>query len=921
MHRPAKGKNKNRKAIQFGYNVYPPLFFSMKPLVHYVAEDFFAHSDVSKSASTYIFPSKRACALFAEQLKKQAPNREFLLPEIYTFQDWMAHMLGVSIPSPWELSLLFWDACRSLFEGKNFEEFLLIAKPFLSDYNELDYNMVDAQQLFDSLIDIKEMEDVFSQGQLRDRERKILITMRDCYYKFKEYLEPLGVRYSGLAARELVSEVGLWSSGTYVFVGLNALNKAEETLLKSLQKRGKVRFYWDADRHYMEDDFRKQGAFLRANQKSFDLKKLEFTGAGLTQAKKVFRVACPSHLSQAHYLRKALDQRLQEHKDMRSCAVILPDESVLPSVLEHLPAKHFPLNVSMGIRMDGHPFFLFLIETLHVFSQNDVEVQALIAWIRNPLSVCFFENRKRHRASRNLLESCAQKHFNWRDLPHLSKNHRLLSDVASAFDGLIVVMDLMLNAQSFKESDKTVAAHIKHLLASLQEQQHKYQFIQVFSDLGAVLSAASTLIPYIGDVDLGFSEGLQIMGLLETRLLDFDTLFILSVNEGVLPSKKSNTHIPNDIREAFGLALPASQEQVTAYHFYRLLQRSKEVHLMYSEEADEMSRKEPSSFLHQIDFELAPKYDYERLQLKNRISPRTQGDDFCGIRYTDDTQDRLQKLFRKGVSATALHHFLSDPLDFFKQRVWQFKDREREFVSHEVDPMVVGSLMHRVLEAVYRPYVGEVLTAAVFRNATASLRKNVAELWSSADFARYDGSTGYNFFMLECVIEPAVREILEADGERGTRHRLELVGCERTYETEIRLHDLPPVRLVGTLDQVRKEDGVACILDYKTSDGAFPNGVALDDDFDGLCKAFRSKPYGLQFLMYAYLLLRSDAEVDAVKVGAAFFKKPGIGIRYLKLKEGKASRALISREDLPRIEEQVLRPLLKSMWLGSFGGA
>ena len=887
-------------------------------LIQQVVEEMLSVEKEKSLEYTYLLPSQRSCVVLRECLRQRFKGKGFVLPKIYPFMNWMSEISDIALLSPWELQLLFWQIYQHHFPTERFSSYLIQSKVFFSDFNEIDYSLADAESLFENLQYIEDLEATFSRGKIRKKERGHIEKMKLSYRLLTQILEKRGLGYAGYIARRLLQNIqNIELDNNYAVIGLNAFNTAEEKILRHLQQNTKLRFYWDADHHYMADPLWGAGHFLRKNKSYFGLERdFKYVDRGLSSHKKVREVRCTTPLEQTYYLRDALKKHIEENQNLSSCAVILLDETLLPTVMEQLPKRAFPCNVTMGKPLNFEPLYIFLLDTCALFfTAALIEKTVLESWLKNRFAGYLFESDSYLKNALKLLCVSQKSHFKRADLhiflAHSQAKAYLMREEKLHKTAFSLLLDTLQRIKPclVLNLEQAAADQLSVILECLVRQDQKYHLSVHTEDVKQILmeAAKGVKISFKGDP----SEGLQIMGLLETRALDFQTLFILSLSEGIFPANASSpSYLPQDIRSKFGLNLPVFQEQVMSYHFFRLLQRAQEIHLLYAESSQDISLKEPSRFLSQIEYELGSNYDYKKINVKNQNPLRLPEEAFLGWRNTQNTLEKLLLLLKGGVSVTGIGLLFSDPLLFLKQKVLDVQTFEPR--SNEADQRVLGSLLHKVLEILYTDFLGKQLHTLSLEGKSL-----VSEAFDQALFKNdygYDWKEGAQGFVLEDILKPTILEFFIAD----TKRVLEILACEQKLTATLPpTQKFPEITLTGIIDQIRREEGEVNIIDFKLSSSHFQWKLDMNQSFEELQDFFIRYPYNLQFLLYAYLYLKNHPIESRVKVSGIFFKEKGSKKTLSIIPPGSSVKVdYIEQSDLVWIEESILIPIFSRLEQG-----
>ena len=716
------------------------------------------------------------------------------------------------------------------------------------------------------------------------------------YTDLREALAAEGKGYEGMIFREVVEQMERNECcdlpyTKVVFVGLNALSVAEERFLSELQKREIADFYWDYASPKVTDPDNKASYFVERNLRRFpsqlivesgelkvenengnsDAKQLSTFNSQLSTPK-IEVIGIPSGIGQAKQVCSILNELCKEDEmsaeEALRTAVILPDEHLLIPVLNAIPEQIRRINVTMGYPLAGTPV-ASLMEYILALQKNIRYVDRRpVFYFRDVLPILNhrYISTTSPEVVSNLVKDISENnkiYISYDDLnqtPLLSILFTPVTEVEMFSDYLINVLQELNRVMTLQtgeeEEDATQRTNdleqefifhyfttVNRMKEVMQEANIRMKIDTYFRLLKRVTDTIT--IPFHGEP----LSGLQIMGVLETRALDFDRLIILSMNEGIFPLRKAaNSFIPYNLRRGFGLPTYEHQDSVWAYHFYRLIYRASHVSLLYDTRSNGLQTGEVSRFVHQLH------YHYEepiqnKLVVYNVSSSKTPA---LQVAKTEEVMNRLAA-FRSGgtraISASAVNTYLDCPLKFYFSVVEGI--REEEEVSETIESNVFGSILHKVMEELYQPFCGKMVTADLLKAIrkdtpmlTGAVARAFAEIFFKTDIVR--PLTGQNFLIGE-MIRKYVEKVLERDGKLTPFRYIE---SEKKIKRLFPLTDKSEIQLKGFIDRVDEVRDAVRIIDYKSGSGTtqFTSVEALFDKED----TDRAKAV-MQVFMYAWM--------------------------------------------------------------------
>lgn len=725
--------------------------------------------------------------------------------------------------------------------------------------------MANARMLFSNVTDLREIENDFDflsdeqiaairsfwssfypRGDTPNQQQFLAVwqVLYDLYEEFRATMAAEGKGYEGMIFREVVESMERGESPDLpyeqiVFVGLNALSVSEERFLAQLQKREIADFYWDYVSDKVTDPDNKASYFVSRNLKSFP------SSMKLPSEEKVKTeievIGIPSGIGQAKHVYTLLSDWCKEaemsSEEALRTAVILPDEHLLIPVLNAIPEQIRRINVTMGYPLAGTPV-ASLIEYILALQKNVRYIDRNpLFYFRDVLPV--LNHRYILSTSPEIISSLVKEitennkiyisHTELEKTPLLEILFTPVTGVEAFSDYLIKVLEELNKVMSALSDEEEEDATLR---TNDLEQEFIFHYFTTVNRMKEVMKDAriemkidtffrllkrvtdTITIPFHGEP----LSGLQIMGVLETRALDFDRLIILSMNEGIFPQRKAaNSFIPYNLRRGFGLPTYEHQDSVWAYHFYRLIERASHVSLLYDTRSNGLQTGEVSRFVHQLHYHYeVPMRD--KLVVYNVSSSKTPP---LAVPKREDIMRRLDA-YRKGgskaISASAINTYLDCPLKFYFSVVEGI--REEEEVSETIESDVFGSILHKVMEELYKPFQGKMVTVDLLkaiRKDTALLTGAIARAFASEFFKTevVRSLTGQNYLIGE-MIRKYVEKILERDGKLTPFVYIE---SERKINGLISLSDHSEIRLKGFIDRVDEVLDAIRIIDYKSGSG------------------------------------------------------------------------------------------------------
>lgn len=841
----------------------------MESFLKLVAADLYKHTEGNLAHTAVVFPNKRAGLFFNEYLAQESDS-PIWSPAYVSISELFRSL------SPWEVGDPVKLVCelykifqRETQSTETLDDFYFWGEMLISDFDDADKNKVDTDKLFSNLQDLRNIMDDYTfiddeqeeairqffqnfsierRTALKERFISLWDVLGNIYKGFRESLASQNIAYEGMMYRHVIEHLNVdkLPYEKYVFVGFNVLNKVEHTLFTQLKDAGKAVFYWDYDEFYMKENRQavthEAGEFIRRNLRDFPSPLSGELFKNLSKPKEVHYIASSTENAQARYLPQWIRNNLTTPE--KETAVVLCNEALLQPVLHSLPAEVKHVNITMGFPLSQTPVYSFLIALLELhthgfnFKSGRYTFQSVVTLLKHPYT-------RQLTGQAELLEKELTRNNRFYPLPgELGKDEfltRLFTPLSGNLNLCIRLSETLQQVagiyqantsgtedtdafnQLYRESLFKAYTTINRFRTLIEEDELTVQSETFRRLLVKVLSA--TNIPFHGEPAIG----MQVMGVLETRNLDFRHLVLLSVNEGQLPkSGGDSSFIPYNLRKAFGMTTIEHKIAVYAYYFYRLLQRAERITLMYNTSSDGLNRGEWSRFM--LQFLIEWPHPITRQFLEAGQSP--QGTSPITVEKTPDVMRRMQSLFdvranpKAKFSPSALNYYLDCPLKFYYRYVAGLSAPDE--VSAEIDSATFGSIFHYAAEHIYKDLTthGKVIN----KEALETLLRNEVKLQDYVDTAfkklffnvPQNEKPEYNGVQLinSAVIARYLKQLLQNDLRYAP---FTFIASEMEVDEPIDIQTPKGViksRIGGIIDRMDSKDGTLRIVDYKTGGDA-----------------------------------------------------------------------------------------------------
>lgn len=886
-----------------------------------IADVLASYENFPSEKMIFVVPNKRAVLFlkkyFSNQVKKVCISPKFL--SISEFIEQISECKIVSaLPLLFELYQVYLENCST--EPDDFETFMGWGQTILNDFNEIDQYLVNPQTIFPYIKAIKEVEHWSLSEELTPLQQQHLNfwnSLGKYYYAFSEKLLKNKQGYKGLvyaqATKNLLNYIQKSKDTLHIFAGFNALTKSEEFIIHEILMALPSEIYWDADAYFLDDKSHDAGFFIRQYFEKWDYYKTnmpKWKENLFLQPKKIKIIGVPKSVNQAHYLGSVVE-KISEN-NLGKTAVILADEKLLVPVIQSINTNNNPLNITMGYPLKYtllNDFFtaFFRLHTSKRWYYKEVEALLLLPIV----NVVFSE--KYLQETLNFIRKQNYVYLSVKELQRFAilENDKELTKIIFSKDTCKTANDLLSGCLKFisvlkeelkKDTDKN-ALLLEYLYAfyrvfnQLLLLQNKYQFVSTPKTLHHLFQ--NLVLKETLDFQGEPLQGLQLMGMLESQNLDFENVILLSVNEGILPTGNvGNSFIPFDVKNQLGLPTYKHRDAIFSYHFYRLLQRAKNIELIYNTESDALKGSEKSRFILQL-FTI----QNENITISEEIlSPQASVNQYFNL-VVEKTPTIFEKLHfiatNKGFSPTALTTYIRNPIDFYLQTILNV--REESQVEESIENRTFGDITHACLEELYSPFIGKILRPEHIE----AMKKKVSALVEKyfKEFYREDAVLEGKNTLILSVIESYILRFLEIEKEISKNKEIEILALEKKITASVKIEEFNfEINLNGIADRIDRRDGILHIIDYKTGLVKSENVGFKFEKWNEIINDFKySKSF--QLLMYAYIIRKMNIFPDNyIMTGIYSFKNLKDGLLLFKQDENRG----INDEILSLFEEKLM---------------
>ena len=875
-----------------------------------------------------VLPNKRAKVFLIEALRNKVEHTVFA-PEIISVEDFVQDIAGIRAVDSIELLFEFYEVYLGITDKahqQTFELFANWAKTLLQDFNEIDRYLLDPLHVLSYL---KDIEDIKKWGIEVDQKTKLLENYIDfwkllpLYYKaLYEHLLKKGIGYQGLIYRQAVENLDHFSGAVtgknFLFAGFNALNASEEKIVQHLMAAGLAKIYWDIDGVFLEDPYHDAGLFVRRFKqqwKHYKSHPFEWIVDDFKGSKNIQVIGTPKTIGQAKIAGSIIEKAVQDNTvSLNKTAIVLGEENLLVPLLYALPDTVGALNITMGYSGKNNPAQI-LIAKLFKMHTNALSRSgdSYVFYYKDVLDILTHPLVEPYSGTSGLVRIINEQNYTFITHKKVMELNEHPGDLflllfnkwqSGSLEVLDVISQLLLiiksNLSNDSEEEKITKAFvfsIYKVINKLINYYAQHQHIDKIETLYAIYKQIIDLaeVSFEGEP----LNGLQIMGVLESRVLDFETVIVTSMNEGKFPAGKSqNSFIPYDVKKELGLPTFKEKDAIYTYHFYHLLQRAKNIYLLYNTESDGLDGGEKSRFITQLEVENQPKHLLTH-DIYNTEVP-TVAYQPVSVPKSEQVMVRLREIAAKGFSPSALTSYIRNPIQFYMQKILRISEVEE--VEENIALNTLGTIIHETLKALYDPYIGTFLTVEIIKdcikNIDAEVLRQFKEVYKEGEIKKGRNLLAFevakrnifNFLKLE------LQEIEQGDA-------VKLLALEHTYERLLEHPGLPfAVLIKGNVDRIELRNGKIRIVDYKT--GKVEARDVILKQWHKLTAESKTDKI-IQVLAYAFMYA-PYLEGKEMEVGIISFKNLRSGFMPFTFKEDKVGVTVVTAEISENYIEQLV---------------
>ena len=851
-----------------------------------------ANSDLN----CFILPNKKSSLALKKVIQQKIENPVFA-PSIESIDSFMKKISGLQ-EIEIELSEYSFFKCfnkNNKQTNSNLDYNVKTAISFLNDCSELEQNLLNVNNVFDNLIELNQVKLWGEEDKNKLNQIELIKQLKKSYSLFKNNLLDNEKGTKGICYREAVNNIHYFKEAnkekSFFFIGLNALSKSEEIVIQELLEQNNSSVFWDIDKEFFKNKNHSASHFIRKHRndwKYYRKNKFKFESTSFNSKKTIQIIESNGFISQARDAGRVLSKlKITKRSNI---ALVLADEKLLYPLLQFIPKEieDSNINTTIPVKETSVKQLVKLIVDFKINNKGRTSIRILNRILSSTLLVKVLGH------SIGRLDS---GYINSSKLKLVVKKDKTLNslvfekwDKSTLFlNNLEAVLNKIITSNKVSKIELNEAEAILQKIVQIRELYRK--------DKVSLNRLKETIFLFIDKLQTKFEHNknakITISGLLETRALDYETVIITSVNEGVMPQGKSYTSLlPIEIRLKNGLYGIGEKDKIYSYHFYRLLQRAKDIYLIYNSSTEGVNRGEKSRFIYQLEMNKQKLHELTYENTSEIIKNKNKNTEFL---KSPGTIIRLREIAKKGFSPSSLETYIKSPVDYYRQKLLKIEEKEidKEHASHRI----IGLIFHESLENLYKKYVGKKLNVNDLTTTLSKTRDVLKNIFKKHEEPHNQGKNKIIFEVIKSSIETFIRNEIE-ELKRGSV--IKILGLETKVKTPLKLGSKEKVFLTGVIDRVDEKNGTTRIIDYKT--GSIVSSQLSVKELSLICKD-PGKSKAMQLMCYSWMYMTNN-NLDEVLTGIVSFRSLNKGFMNLKIK-GSENNQLIKKEHVVCFEDHL----------------
>ena len=868
----------------------------MTPFIKKVIEDIDFHKTDLKS-TCFVLPNKRSSYEFKKILSQTISGPVFV-PNIDSIDSLIKKISGLKeIKKSYlenEVYQLYNQRKKTHLKEENYD--INVVNAFLKDSSEIEQNLLNVGDIMSDLIELNKIKYWGENNSRTNIKQGFLKNLASLYNEFKLKLNNQGLGTKGMCYSEAVVNLEYYkkanTNNRYFFIGLNALSKAEEIIIKELIQINSGDIYWDIDSLSFKNRNHSASFHIRKYRKEWSFyskNKFKWLNEDFNSKKTISIIEAQGDVGQA----KEVGRILSEAKNTLegTTAVVLGDENLIGPTLQYFPKNlnEDQVDFSVPVKESGIKHLVSNLLDLKIEQKNFTSTKLI-----NEILYCTVLQKALGNKYHNINNSCSTN--TWSDKVYHSVVFKKWLNSNEILKELNYILQFLTNKGRLNEFE---IQELNLILIELGEIE------RLNSEKSMNPARLKQLInSFIKEISVSYKSKkdskINFMGMLESRALDFETVIFTSVNEGVMPKGRNyESLLPYDLKVKHNLQTHNEKDRIYSYHFYRLIQRAKNIFLIYNSQDEGLRKSEKSRFIHQLELEKSKNHKIEYYKSESNFE---NSETIVLLEKTPAALKRIKEISLKGFSPSSLESYIKNPKDYYFQKLLNLKTEEvdKGFASHKI----IGLVFHETIEFLYKPFIGKHLEKKALKESLLNTDK-VLKLSFVRNNEPFD--SGKNLIIFE-VIKSALKTFINNEIEDlNNGNGIKIIALEKSIKGALKLNQDSEVLITGIIDRVDERNGVTRVIDYKT--GLVSSSNLTIKDMSLICKdPLRTK--AMQLMCYSWMYFRST-KCEKISAGIISFRNLSKGLMTLKIKNSQSD--LIDNLSIDNFEEELKNLVTKIM--------
>ena len=846
----------------------------MTPFLKKVIDDIdFNESDLK--SIYFILPNKRASYEFKKTLSKTITKPVFA-PNIDSIDSLIKKISGLKeIKKGYlenEIYQLYNQTKKARVKDANYD--VTVVNTFLKDSSEIEQNLLNVEEVMSELIEINKIKYWGENNAIANIKQEFLKNLVGLYKGFKIKISNQGLGTKGMCYSEAVFNIEHYKKANinnrFFFIGLNALSKAEEIIIKELIQFNSGNVFWDIDSACFKNKNHSASFHIRKYRKEWSFyskNKFKWLNFDFASEKNISIIEAQGDTGQAREVGRILSETKDNLKER--IAVILGDENLMEPILQYFPKNlnEKQIDFSIPLKESGIKHLITSLLDLKIEKKNFKSIK-LINKIFNSGALKKALGKKHIELTHQLLLKNSFSKNTKCDKIIYSIAAKKWRDSNEVLFELNSILQFLINKGKLNEFESQETGLVLLELQEIEQLNNKQSL--------NLLRLRQLINSFIKEISISYKSNkdskINFMGMLESRALDFETVILTSVNEGVMPKGRGyESLLPFDLKAKYNLQTHNEKDRIYSYHFYRLIQRAKNIFLIYNSQEEGLKKAEKSRFIYQLELEKNQNHKIEYYKSESNFqSIETK----VFLEKTPNALKRIKEISLKGFSPSSLETYIKNPKEFYFQKLLNLK--KEEIKEGSADHKTIGLIFHETIELLYKPFIGKYLEKKDLKEAILNINKTLENTFSKN---KESFDSGKNLILFEVIKSGLQTFILNEINDLKKGNKIKIIALEKQIKEDLKLSKSTKVLITGVIDRIDEKNGVIRIIDYKT--GLVNSSNLTIKDMSMICKdPLRTK--AMQLICYAWMYHKST-KCDKISAGIISFRNLSNGLMGLKI--------------------------------------